>query len=1253
MALPPAGPRGFPGPRGSGQKGDKGDVGDSGITLTDNLDGSYTISTVNPPQSIVFFAGQAGATPIKGVDYFDGASGNYISYIFAQVPTGESPPTVDAGTGSFNGTTEVYPTGSTDTLPAGSAIWQDDPVYTSGYDTYASKGVYRHDPTTGGNGTWTLVGSWSTPILFREDVSTPQTRVTSYVFRRSNVSLAGSPPTGGTYADPTPIQSEWSDGIPVGTAPVYFSKRVFTNDGNPPQEAVWSDPVLLLNNGQGTKFQFGPTNTGPWEDTPAPDDEWMITCAQQIDGSWVCDTANPVRIKGETGLPPQAVVTAYAFKRSEGPLVERPLGGDYLNPFPVDGVVSGWTRNIPEGSADIYISTRIFTSDQQAPQEAEWSVSSLFSGAGAIQLRVEQSAYLFKFDKDGLNPYPNQIDFTAFRQNIGQLVTWEVYEDDDSTIISTAANKIDTDNFSVTASEFGLNNQIRVVATAGIYTDTVYIQRVQDGLQGPAGVATEIREVRFQFAPDNNGGAEPVTGWHNAPVLNTDRWLREATFYDGVIQGSWSAGVKFVGDDGALTYVQFWFSATGTGNPDTDPAEWSQTQSASDFYVISQEIINSVPQGWGAVVYIRGDDGVDGKYFETQFALANADSPPQIDLTSPVAPDYDNTVRNPPGWTTDVGSLTPTGLQVIWAITATINFDDTLDTNWTAAQQWGAYTPQKGNDYTDGLAGVFRSNYFIASAAQPSAPSGGSYTAAGGETGVNLVVDDPDLSGAETLTWVDDPFSPPAGHYIWVTYQNYVPAINPVTGINEWTPSGWSTPARFAYIPTFGVDYNDGDTGLSGKGTFTSYVFRNAATQPATPTNGSYTTVGGEVLPTLPDIWTDDPVEPADNTEFIWVSKRVYEKPEGQIGWVVETNWTTPVQFSGTPPFTGSLTNAAAVVNTLANGTGYNLTGTNGVFECVFGSTDVTNQCNFTISGFDSENATYYYKTLNGLDLRINKTTGAYDYSLTGNDWTSDQETFVLVATYSGTSTVVSQKLTIAKARGGATGATGAAGADGIDGTDGNTVANITIYRRDTSTPATPSGGAYNFDTNVVTAPDGWSSLIPAGSDPIYASVGIAAIVGTSGVDSSIPWGSPNVLAQNGTNGTSGSDGRSVFQATIYRRSATPPATPADNSGSYNFTTNVLTPPTGWSAAPPAGAEQLYSSQATFEIVGPTGTDNTQTWTTPIESGVDGIDGAAGLSTYQMSIFIRAASQPATPSGGSFNFGNRLIGTIHPHHDVL
>ncbi|WP_370242913.1 hypothetical protein [Marisediminitalea sp.] len=90
-----------------------------------------------------------GYTPVKDVDYFDGNSGDFISMIYR---TSATKPATPSG-GSFNGTSETFPSG-----------WSDTPTDFD-YDTkrWVSIARYRHDGTN-----WSRVGNWSEPVVHAE-----------------------------------------------------------------------------------------------------------------------------------------------------------------------------------------------------------------------------------------------------------------------------------------------------------------------------------------------------------------------------------------------------------------------------------------------------------------------------------------------------------------------------------------------------------------------------------------------------------------------------------------------------------------------------------------------------------------------------------------------------------------------------------------------------------------------------------------------------------------------------------------------------------------------------------------------------------------------------------------------------------------------------------------------------------------------------------------------------------------------------
>jgi hypothetical protein len=163
----------------------------------------------------------------------------------------------------------------------------------------------------------------------------------------------------------------------------------------------------------------------------------------------------------------------------------------------------------------------------------------------------------------------------------------------------------------------------------------------------------------------------------------------------------------------------------------------------------------------------------------------------------------------------------------------------------------------------------------------------------------------------------------------------------------------------------------------------------------------------------------------------------------------------------------------------------------------------------------------------------------------------------------------------------------------GDDGAPGLSVAELLIFRRASSAPTTPTGGSYNFDTQTLTPPTDWSASIPDGTDPVYVSVGAAAVVGQTGIDSSITWSGPVKSFQDGIDG---SDGQAVDM--VFKRSATQPSTPSPSSGvPATWYTDVN--------SVPAGDDPLWGCVGTR----PDPASN-WTWQTPIK--MEGDDAVVG-----------------------------------------
>ncbi|TQV82862.1 hypothetical protein [Aliikangiella coralliicola] len=505
-----------------------------------------------------------------------------------------------------------------------------------------------------------------------------------------------------------------------------------------------------------------------------------------------------------------------------------------------------------------------------------------------------------------------------------------------------------------------------------------------------------------------------------------------------------------------------------------------------------------------------------------------------------------------------------------------------------------------GADGVDGKS-VAQLTIYRRAASQPATPVGGSYNF------------NTDIIGAPT-NWSAS--IPPGTDPLYASVG--IASIDGTDGTD--TTITWGLPDILAQNGLDGSNGFNGIDGTNGTSVYLARVFKRQASAPATPPDNSATYNFSTNTLTPPSGWSD--TIPA-GTDPLYATEATFAAP-GATGTDSTQTWTTPVIFTqdgddGNDGVNGQSTYLFSIYRRASSAP---TTPVGGSFN--FGTNVPIAPAGWSVSPQAGTDPLYVSTTL----ASVSGDTGT-DSTLT---WSVPE---ILVRD-------------------------GADGLDGATGSDGKSVAQLTVYRRAASSPGTPSGGNYDFGTDSITAPANWSPSIPAGTDPLYASVGIASIIGLSGVDNSIVWGAPDILAQNGedgadgsngTNGTNGTNGLSVYQGSVYRRASTAPATPANNSGSYNFGTNTLTPPPGWSSSVPAGSDPLYVSDASFSIQGTTGTDSIQTWTTPTiaaqdgqdgqngNNGNDGADGTNGLSTYQFSVYRRSSFAPSTPVGGSFNFG--------------
>jgi len=236
---------------------------------------------------------------------------------------------------------------------------------------------------------------------------------------------------------------------------------------------------------------------------------------------------------------------------------------------------------------------------------------------------------------------------------------------------------------------------------------------------------------------------------------------------------------------------------------------------------------------------------------------------------------------------------------------------------------------------------------------------------------------------------------------------------------------------------------------------------------------------------------------------------------------------------------------------------------------------------------------------------------------------------------------------------------TGGGGGPTDPSENGTSFYQATIYRRASSQPTTPSGGTFDFPTVTLTPPSGWSGTIPAGEEDLWAcNFLFRDFLSQQGTITADDWSTPYKLGGI----TDANSGDSYAQVSVFRRSTTTLTAPS--GGSFDFGSQVLTPPTDWSIVPPLAQDEngnstgdLYVSSGIATNAGlsdPQGEDTDINWTDPVKTST-GLDGQHGKSIFEKAVYRKVPKPagwelgddipaPFKPEGGFFDFGNEVFG---------
>lgn len=355
-------------------------------------------------------------------------------------------------------------------------------------------------------------------------------------------------------------------------------------------------------------------------------------------------------------------------------------------------------------------------------------------------------------------------------------------------------------------------------------------------------------------------------------------------------------------------------------NFDAEVASVSSTTQANANVVLEGDVFKfsfGLPKG------ADGKDGQDGKFTEFRFAVNTSNSNP---------PTLNATVRTPSGWSVVPPERSKDGY--LWMTTATINPDDTLNTNWTTPV---VISGENGTNGTDGIPGTpgedGRTTYFHIKYSAVANPTSSSQMTETPSTYIGTYVDftQADSTDPSDYTWAR--FEGIQGEkgeqgipgtngedgktsYLHIKYSNDGGAT--FTGNNGEDPGSWigiyvdynindsDDPSDYKWTKIKGEPGVTGDPGPAGKdgvdglpgiGIEVRYCLGTTTTYEGTSTPGTTRQPTG---------WNLAVPTPTEETPYIWfIQARVnYTSNTDKVG-TIEGSWSTPTKLSGTNGLNG------------------------------------------------------------------------------------------------------------------------------------------------------------------------------------------------------------------------------------------------------------------------------------------------------------------------------------------------------------
>lgn len=289
------------------------------------------------------------------------------------------------------------------------------------------------------------------------------------------------------------------------------------------------------------------------------------------------------------GTAGQGQYMAIMFRRS-ATVPDTPEGGSFSFPIPNGGQ---WTNTILPGIDPVFISTRFFTSDGKAPQQAVWSPPVLFVQHGSIG----QTGPKGDQGTPGIQGPPGNDGINGadgVNGNDGVSIVW---------LGEASSHPIGAVN--------GNSYYNTTDKKTYIFQDDAWYQMTVDGVDGQEGISI-VWQGGLTAPPAN-----PETNWVYKNTIDGIIYIyKNAAWEIMVLDGN--DGVN--GADGAdgLSVSIVYHDDPADGTPPTPPTAidgisggWYSAPTSSSNWM-SQKVDQGTTNAWGIAIKIRGVDGTNG-----------------------------------------------------------------------------------------------------------------------------------------------------------------------------------------------------------------------------------------------------------------------------------------------------------------------------------------------------------------------------------------------------------------------------------------------------------------------------------------------------------------------------------------------------------------------------------------------------------------------------------------------------------------